>query len=140
MTRTFFLISALVLPLTAQAAELTVRIDNIASDQGTILVALYESPHGFLKDDGETAARSVKAMPGALEVTFADLKAGRYAVAMYHDANDDRELNRNLLGLPTEGVGFSNDAIARFGPPDFDDAAVTLSADERRSLTATLAY
>ena len=34
-----------------------------------------------------------------------------------------------LLGLPTERYGFSNDARGRMGPPGFDAAAVPLDAD-----------
>ncbi len=30
--------------------------------------------------------------------------------------------------MPTEGIGFSNDAKMRFGPPSFADAAFTLGA------------
>jgi uncharacterized protein (DUF2141 family) len=42
-----------------------------------------------------------------------------YAVAVYHDANGDRDLNRSLVGLPTEGFGFSNDAPTPTGLPAF---------------------
>ena len=29
-------------------------------------------------------------------------------MAIYHDANGDHDFNRSLVGLPTEGFGFSN--------------------------------
>ena len=35
-------------------------------------------------------------------------------------------LNANLLGIPKEGVGASNDAKAHFGPPKFKDARFLL--------------
>ena len=57
---------------------------------------------------------------------FEGLKAGRYAVAMYHDVDGDESLDTNMLGIPREPYGFSNNAVGRFGPPSFDDAAVVV--------------
>ncbi|MFQ5624920.1 MAG: DUF2141 domain-containing protein, partial [Paracoccaceae bacterium] len=57
---------------------------------------------------------------------FSDLKPGTYAIAVYHDENENRELDRGFLGIPLEGFGFSNDSFIGFGAPDFADAAVTV--------------
>jgi uncharacterized protein (DUF2141 family) len=37
----------------------------------------------------------------------------------------------NLVGMPLEGYGFSNDATGTFGPPDFDGAAFRVKAGRR---------
>ena len=57
------------------------------------------------------------------------LPAGRYVVKSFADENGNAKLDTNLLGLPTERYGFSNDARGRMGPPGFDAAAVPLDAD-----------
>ena len=46
-----------------------------------------------------------------------DLAPGRYALSAFHNENDNGELDTNLLGVPSEGYGFGNDASAAFGPP-----------------------
>ena len=46
----------------------------------------------------------------------------------YLDENDNEKVDQNLLGLPTEGIGFSNDAPIRLGPPRYADAAFQLGA------------
>jgi uncharacterized protein (DUF2141 family) len=46
----------------------------------------------------------------------------------YQDDNDNFTLDRNFFGMPKEGMGFSRDAKMSFGPPAFDDAAVTVPA------------
>ena len=62
-------------------------------------------------------------------------------MAAFHDADSDGRLNTNLLGIPTEGFGFSNGAIGFMGPPSFDEAAVTIGAeDDRVSVAVTIAY
>jgi len=46
----------------------------------------------------------------------------------YHDENDNQKLDRNELGIPSEGYGFSNGATAKNGPPQFKQAAVSVGA------------
>jgi uncharacterized protein (DUF2141 family) len=53
---------------------------------------------------------------------FAAVAPGAYAVAVVHDENGNGRLDRNLLGIPTEGVGASNNPVSHFGPPKFGDA------------------
>ncbi|MDX5950255.1 DUF2141 domain-containing protein, partial [Azospirillum brasilense] len=64
---------------------------------------------------------------------------GTYAVQSFHDENQNLELDRNFLGLPKEGVGFSNDAPMRFGPPRYADATLTVTEPITRT-TLTLRY
>jgi uncharacterized protein (DUF2141 family) len=67
------------------------------------------------------------AAAGAVALTLPDIPPGTYAVQAFHDENDNFDIDRNLLGLPPEGImGFSNDAPMRFGPPRFDDAAIEI--------------
>jgi uncharacterized protein (DUF2141 family) len=61
-------------------------------------------------------------------VEVPDVPAGSWAVMAYHDENDNQKLDRNELGIPSEGYGFSNGANAKYGPPQFKQAAVTVGA------------
>ena len=45
-----------------------------------------------------------------VRIIFAGLPPGDYAVAAFHDADGNGELGTNILGIPTEGYGFSNGA------------------------------
>jgi uncharacterized protein (DUF2141 family) len=46
------------------------------------------------------------------------------AIAVYHDENNDGQLNRNRLGIPTERYGFSRNARGLTGPPGFEQAVI----------------
>jgi uncharacterized protein (DUF2141 family) len=48
---------------------------------------------------------------------------------MYHDENGNGQLDKNMMGIPRERVGFSRDARGRMGPPSFADAAIDLQQD-----------
>ena len=37
-------------------------------------------------------------------------------------------MDLNLIGLPKEPYGFSNDVMGAFGPPDFDEAKIVLKS------------
>ncbi len=49
------------------------------------------------------------------------LPSGSYAIACFHDENDNNKLDRSFSGFPTEIYGFSNDARGVFGPPNLED-------------------
>ena len=65
---------------------------------------------------------------GSFSHTF-DLPSGNYAVGAFHDVNRNNQLDTNLFGIPKEQHGFSNDASGSFGPPSFDDAAISVTKD-----------
>ncbi|MYE82014.1 MAG: DUF2141 domain-containing protein [Gammaproteobacteria bacterium] len=112
-------------------ADLEVELRGIHSAEGHALVALHGEAPGadFPSDASVVANAAAPAATDAVVVVFRDLPAGAYAVAAFHDANGDGELNANLVGMPTECYGFSNDARGFMGPPSFDDAAFSLDAD-----------
>jgi uncharacterized protein (DUF2141 family) len=67
-----------------------------------------------------------KAAAGTVQVVVNGVPPGVYAVEAFQDANDNGRIDRNFFGLPTEGIGFSRDAAFHFGPPSFNDAAISL--------------
>ena len=66
---------------------------------------------------------SLTAVPGATVVKIAGVPPGQYAAQVFHDENDDGEIKRNFLGIPTEPIGFSNDAPLHLHGPHFKEAA-----------------
>ncbi len=120
----------------AQAAKLEVVVANVRSGKGHVRVAAC-SAETFLKDfcqwNGE-----VRAAPGEVVVTL-EVPPGIWAVQAYQDEDGSGKVTRNFLGIPAEGLGFSNDAPFRFGPPKFADAAFRLEPGGGR-IRLTLRY
>ncbi len=114
-----------VLPASAETLIITVR--DIRSSDGDIRISIYSSADSFLVDGQTAATRTLSAQEGDVEVVFADLMPGTYAAAAFHDENRSGDFDTNFIGIPREGYGFSNGAQARLGPPDFEDASVSLS-------------
>jgi len=114
--------------LPAQAADVTIRVSNIDGEGGMVHWALFDSAAGFAGEVPPVTAARSRVDGESFTVTVHGLAAGQYAVRLFHDANGNGELDRNMLGIPSEGYGFSNGAGSR-GPADFDDAAVTVEGD-----------
>jgi uncharacterized protein (DUF2141 family) len=114
-------------PATA-AKDLRVQIYGITSPKGHVRVDVCPQ-NEFLKDCRYGAA--APATPGVTTVVVANLPPGVYAVQAYHDRNDNHAVDRNFLGLPTEAVGFSNNAPIRLHPPSFKSAAFDYAGGEQ---------
>ena len=108
----------------AAAGDVTVRVENLRSDAGTVLVAIC-TPEGFLGPNCRHRGR-VEARRGTAELIIGGVAPGVYAVQAIHDENDNLELDRNLIGVPREGLAISRDAPMRWGPPRFSDAEVLI--------------
>ena len=114
--------------------QLRVAVSGARGARGSVTVTLYgPRREDFLARGGRLARQRIPlAGATAVEACFALAAPGDYAVAVYHDENDDRDFNRNAVGLPVEGYGFSNDAPTAFGLPDFDRVRFTLPPGGRR--------
>jgi uncharacterized protein (DUF2141 family) len=120
----------------ACAADVTVTIKNVASGSGLIRAALCDEKT-FLKDCSMKA--EARAVADAVKLVFKDVPPGRYALNAYHDENENRKLDRSVIGIPTEGYAFSRDARGHRGPPSFSDAAIEIK-EGMNGIAVTLNY
>lgn len=119
----------------AAPARLEVEVRNLASDEGLVGFALFDSATAFASGS-EPLQRAFLEIHGATCVWVVEqLPPGDYAVKVFHDRNGNRRLDHHLLGMPTEPYGFSNDARSRFGPPRFEKARFRLQAGRRIVVT-----
>ena len=108
----------------AQAPRITFEIAGLASNNGVVSCLLFSTPDGF-PNEARRAMKQIAVQPEELRATceFADIPAGTYALSVWHDANANGRLDTNLIGVPREPVGTSNNAEGRMGPPRFVAAA-----------------
>ncbi len=112
-------------PVDAASGNLSIEINGLRSRKGQVCLSVFDSSRGFpTKGDNALRSQCVNVDdPAAVQVTFSGLRGGSYAVAVLHDENADGQANRNRLGIPTEGFGFSRNPGLIAGPPKFGDAA-----------------
>ena len=109
-------------------SSLTIEVDGFNNQEGQVCVSLFANSQGFPNNRKNVVQRQCNKITSTpITVTFANLKAGGYAAAVIHDVNGDSTLNRNDLGMPIEGYGFSRNPATRTAPPKFNDSAVLVA-------------
>jgi uncharacterized protein (DUF2141 family) len=122
----------------AQHYNLTVKVKGLQNTKGNVSIGLYNSSDIF--PEVGTAYKDVDAniVSKDFTYTFSNLSKGTYAIALFHDENRNIKMDKNFIGIPSEGYGFSNNVFGKFGPPNFDKTSFTIEND--KTITIILKY
>jgi uncharacterized protein (DUF2141 family) len=121
-------------PIPPKKIQLTVEVQSIQDQKGSIQVALYDSPNGFPEKGKPVQGKSATVKGTSAQVVF-EVEPGDYAVAVFHDKNSNGKLDTGAFGIPKEPYGFSNNIRPRFSAPSFADCKVTVSGDKSISIS-----
>tara|TARA_B100000575_G_scaffold290153_1_gene293258 strand:- start:10943 stop:11407 length:465 start_codon:yes stop_codon:yes gene_type:complete len=94
---------------------LDIEIINLKSNKGFIHISIQDK-----NKDQVAAAVFLKINNRKSSISFDSLTIGSYAIQFYHDENKNRKLDVNLIGIPKESFGSSNDVKPVFAPPKFE--------------------
>src|SRR5262245_29190892 len=140
-----FLQSRSVAPLSAQSAKtgtLTVIVRGAKNPKGNLGLGVFKDVVGFPEDHTKMVARQrIDIDPQSLsgQAVFRDLVYGVYAVSVLHDENSNGKLDKNLIGVPKEGYGISNNPKPMMRAPRFEEAKLVLNSSEQ-SIEIHLVY
>lgn len=123
-------IAATFVTLPTLAHELTLNVNNIKSIKGDLLVAVYDKEEHYNSNSNWIAVRKVKVEDAVMSLDFANLPTGNYAIKLFQDQNENGEIDKNGMGIPTEPYGFSNNG-GSYGPPSFSEAKVAVDKATR---------
>lgn len=116
---------------TAGQVRLLVRVSGVDEPRGNVTITVYpDQSDRFLASGGKLARQRVAAAVPATAACFVLPASGRYAIAVYHDANDDHDFNRSFVGMPNEGYGFSRNPKTRLGLPDLKEVRFEAKAGD----------
>ena len=91
---------------TAEEKKLTVKITNVTSEDGQIILAIYNSSENY---DKRIAFQEVRIKPEVDTVIYeTNVPDGEYLVMLVHDINKNEKLDTSFIGMPKEPVGLSN--------------------------------
>jgi uncharacterized protein (DUF2141 family) len=100
--------------------KLTVIIKGFESDEGNCRFALDNSKEIYESEDSVWIGKDLPIKNKEVVVIIDSINYGVYAIKVYQDKNKNKKLDTNLLGIPTENYGFSNNASGWFGQPSWD--------------------
>lgn len=118
-------------PSTENATEgiLVLRVENVRLATGKIWVGIYTSEADFMDREKARLEYVEVDATGTITLPIDALEPGkRYALAVFHDVNDNGELDLNWLGLPAEPWAFSGPVKTRFRLPRFEEVSFIFRA------------
>ena len=120
-------LAALLIAPSVSATDIKFQIKGVNSEQGKIYVQLFQGEENY-KNQKPASSMIVNAKKGDIALTFNGMEQGEYALRFYHDENNNGQLETNLFGIPTEGYGFSNNAVPNFGPVSYEQIKFEVAA------------
>ena len=109
--------------------QLIIKFNGMSSNNGNVKIALCNSDANYKDHKSPFIGKSISINKNTATIEFEDLPFGEYAIKAFHDADANNDLNTNILGIPVEDYGFSNNARSLFGPPSWQDAKFILNDD-----------
>ena len=124
---TAFIFSGIFSTSAQEKHTVTLQFEGMKSDKGNLYVAIYDKEDSFLKKP--IKGTIVKIVDKKATVTLKDIPTGMYAVSAFHDANDNKKMDTNFLGIPKAPTGMSNNGKGFMGPPKYKDAKFNVTKD-----------
>jgi uncharacterized protein (DUF2141 family) len=122
LTLQFFTVKA------QQKFLLIVTVKGFKSTKGTVKLQMVDENNKeiFTKIDNLTD----KTYTLSVDV----FKAGKYAINVIHDKNNNNKLDTNVIGIPKEGWGCSNNARGVMGAPKFKDKLFSVTQNTTQTI------
>lgn len=110
--------------------KLTVIVTGFENDIGNCRFAIDDSKNVYEREDTVWIGKVLPVINKQVVVVIDSLQYGEYAVRVFHDENKNEIVDTNILGIPTEDYGYSNNASGWFGPPSWDKAKFNFNKPE----------
>ncbi len=116
-----------------------VDVSGLHNNTGQVVCALFASRNGFPHDLDKALMRTSVAISNQHASCEFHVKPAPYAITVVHDENSNGKLDRNVIGVPTEGVGISGSQKPHFGIPRYERAEFNFPGG-RLELPIKIAY
>lgn len=113
--------------LSASTQNIAVLISGIEKPVGNIIVSIFDDASSFPIKGKEWGLITVPADAESVKIPINDIEPGEYAFAVLHDINANGNCDSNLIGMPKEPFGFSNNVKPKLKVPSFDQVKVNVT-------------
>ena len=115
---------------TLLARDINVEVTNLLNTNGYVQIGLYNNAQNFSIVDKVYKGSSVSVSSKTIQYKFKNIPNGTYAISIFHDENENKKLDTNFFGIPSEGYGSSNNIRPSFRGANFDEAKFELDVDK----------
>ncbi|HYQ47234.1 MAG TPA: DUF2141 domain-containing protein [Polyangiaceae bacterium] len=124
----------------ANGALISVEVGPLRNTKGSLACRLHASAEGFPRSSIGAITRRVKITATSARCVFENVAPGTYAVVVLHDENDNRQCDKNRLGIPLEGYGVSNNHTYALSAPSWKESKFVVEGGKERALAISLRY
>ncbi|GJM32019.1 MAG: hypothetical protein DHS20C18_10200 [Saprospiraceae bacterium] len=140
MIKAFLLLIIAFLFLNAESdhstsGKLIIEVDNIRISEGMVWIGLYDSKENYLIQEQAIVEGLKVNHTGKLFIEVPNLTYGNYALALFHDINNNGELDRNFFGIPSEPYAFSQPLKTKWRLPYFEEVRFSFQHSEQVLIT-----
>jgi uncharacterized protein (DUF2141 family) len=124
------------------SCKLVVHVSGFRNTKGVAGGTIFNNPDGWPENNDKALKHGsfpIDAATKTAVITFDGLTPGAYSFAVIHDENENKKLDKNMIGIPKEGFGFANNPHVGLSAPAFKDASVNVACPET-VINVTLQY
>ena len=122
----------------SQSGKIIVKVTDINSSKGKILLALYNNASSFPIKSEAYKKGTVRIEHKSAVYTFNNIPEGNYSIAILHDENDNNKVDKNFWGIPKERYGFSGIVNSIWSTPNFKETSFWVSKNTIKKVTVKL--
>ena len=105
--------------------SLEMEINNLESNKGPIYIRILD------ENENPVIVGTSPVINYSSEISFDSISAGKYAIQFFHDENENQKMDFNLIGIPKEKFGSSNNVKPVLGPPKFEKMLINLNENKK---------
>ncbi|RLS43993.1 MAG: DUF2141 domain-containing protein [Planctomycetota bacterium] len=109
--------------------EISVSISGLKSRPSNVFLAVYQSASDFPLPANSTKTVILPATDTLLTLSLMLLENHPIAIGVFQDLDGNGILTKNVIGIPTEPYGFTNNVRSSFGPPTFSQSVIYVDAE-----------
>ena len=105
--------------------SLEMEINNLKSNNGPLYIRILD------ENENPVVVGTSLVVNYSSRISFDSIFPGKYAIQFFHDENENQKMDFNLIGIPKEKFGSSNDVKPVLGPPKFEKMLFNLTEDKK---------
>ena len=105
--------------------SIDMEINNLVSNIGPIYIRILDD------NENPVIVGTSWVISYSSKISFDSISPGKYAIQFFHDENENQKLDLNLIGIPKESYGSSNDVKPVLGPPKFEKMLFNLTENKK---------
>ena len=105
--------------------SLEMEINNLKSNKGPLYIRILD------ENENPVIVGTSSVINYSSKISFDSISPGKYAIQFFHDENENQKMDFNLIGIPKEKFGSSNDVKPILGPPKFEKMLFEIYQDKK---------